>query len=247
MKYYFILSLLALIACDTKQSSQIAIKESPRKDSVQTTNAIQSSACLLKYDTFSFKGIRLGDRIENVSKKYSLRNAQYTDGRGQLAKIFHNEDYEPPSSKTYLIKDTRLTLFGNMLNKLYIYTFQNKVYGIDLYIEENEDEFFHIDGIVRRLAERYNAENCRSKSDKDLLGILPVLELSNNNLSIMAFVSSSGKKKKRLHPELKNSVGVDNFTDLLRIEVTDKLLYRQYTKAKDDQYNKKGQQKNNDF
>ena len=199
MKCIFIFVFLALISCEGEQDSPELLNKAQRKDTVQTTPTIQKSACSLNYDTFSFKGIRLGDRIENAAKKYSLKKADYSDGRGKLARLFHTDDFEPPSSKTYLVKDNRLTLFGNKLIKLYIYTFDNKIYAIDLYIEENEDEFYHIDGIVRRLAERYNGEDCRSKSNKDLVGILPVLELSNDKLSIAAYISRSGKERKRLH------------------------------------------------
>lgn len=144
-----ILLFLSLLSCNNRND----------KLNIESEKiVIVKPKCWLNVDTFSFKGITIGENISKVKKKYSLSE--------KLGNI-------------WIVKNPKnLTIFGYSPSEITISTINDTIFKIELSIENN---LVSLKDIINKLAERYQLESCVVEKDNK-----PSLLISNRKLSIEA-------------------------------------------------------------
>ncbi|MEO6306229.1 MAG: hypothetical protein ABIP51_23980 [Bacteroidia bacterium] len=188
---FFILIILSSCNYTTEPVSKspkevLEVKEKPKN-------------CVLIADTFSFKGIKISDDITYIKKKYTLKklpNFKFQRPESKYSLVWDTiiiPDF--PGVIKYEIKSLRnLTVFGNEISALTISTYKNKIYNIEISVLENEKDF-NFTNIMGNLAEKYNAKACINYMDEvTKVATLGDLNLSNNKLSIRAYITESNIK-----------------------------------------------------
>ena len=236
-KIISIVVCLILTACNHKQE----INET--KTLSDTIAKTYENKYVLKTDTFSFKGIQIDDKLENLKSIYSLQREilpekEFEDISFINSRIFSTKDFQSYS----LLHPNKLTMFENKIDNLKIHTYKNIIYAIDISILENDETSFNLENIITNLYEKYSVSGFvkSTKTDNNLL--MPVFEIANSRLSIKAFMFNTNKKNKYAVKGASNEC-----LKMLRIEVTNLHNDSIRVKQQDEELIKKQLKEKNDF
>lgn len=143
---------------------------SSNKSTIELEKEILSKKpkCWLTVDTFSYKGIRIGDNIHSIWQKYNLKKK---------------------SENIYEVKNLEnLTIFKYNISELTINTFEDTIYRINITINK---PLFFLNDILYRLGNRYNLSSCIvSFNEKTTIGsTISELVMLNNKIEIKAIIS----------------------------------------------------------
>jgi hypothetical protein len=184
-KYLFVLSIA--FSCTNKSAEQ-----SPPENNPLSKN---KNECKLLIDTFSFKGIKIGENISTVSKKYKFTNPKKN-------KI----EYQEYDSITSIWVDVSggLTIFGYTISAVNIQTYKDIMYSINIKLKD-ENTFAllgdNVTDIVEKFAIKFTEGSC-IKNDPLLMVERPRrIYVSNSKLSVSV---SSGVQQPIKYGQEKN-------------------------------------------
>jgi len=244
-------TLLNSSCVDSKKESHAVTEES------ELIKNFKDSSCALTIDTFEFKGIRIGNHLRSLDKIYSIAPVEFRYYRCDISDI-QFEPILPPQFKSYEIKFKKLSILGYPISKIYVSTYNDYIFGIDIYMKKDSNEISYFNDLIRMLAVRYNAISCFESTEKgELLYETILLKLMNDKLAIIGFLpygiidpqelekylprdNSKSNKEKHL-----NKYNMNN-SDVLIIQITDlktnniyesecdKIIYQKNLKDKND-------------
>lgn len=134
--------------------------------------------CVLSVDTFSFKGIRIGDSVDHIKKLY------------QLKKTSHNEySIHGDSIVSYSVTSSNdLTLFYSKITSLSVRSYEDIIFQIDIYFEQSGISLNNsVTDLIYDLSQKFTGNNCvisEAESPATIRG--KRLYLKNSALSILA-------------------------------------------------------------
>ena len=116
-------------------------KESnPVIEKSESIKNFEDSYCPLNIDTFEFKGIRIGSHLRTIEKIYIIAPVEFRYYRTGISGI-QLEPIIPPQFKTCEINPKKLSILGYPISKMFISTYNNYIYGIDIYMKKKMFKF----------------------------------------------------------------------------------------------------------
>ncbi len=244
--YFFKFPLIILIstfilACNNENRNII------NKVETKTTLKDISTSCTFELDTFSFKGITIGNNIKSVRHKIKNEQPQSDEIESNLIKEIRNgRNFSVGNYQTYeVVNSKNISLFENTLKYIKIHTYKNIIFGIDISLDEDAEKLFHFMSIQSLFKEKFKIPSCGFIEVDDFFDIFhknTVIDVSSKKLSIKTFFYSSFKKNKH------GAEGTSNeFLKNLRIEITDIAIIKNFDTEIKYEFSKSREKSKSDF
>lgn len=211
------------------------------KPITKTTLKDSSTLCSFELDTFSFKGITIGNNINSVRYKIVYEKPERNEIESNS--IRNGRNFSVGNFQTYEIVNAKnISLFENALKYIKVHTYKNKIFGIDISLDEDAEKLFHLEKIQSLFGEKFKIPSCGYIKVDNFLNKITVIDVKSKKLSIKTFFNSTGKKNKYAAEGT-----VNEFLKNLRIEITDIATIKSFDTEIEYEFRKSKEKAKSDF